>query len=336
MPDPQPHPDYPVLHRTARLALGFGLVLTLLKFAVFALTNATAVLTDALESIINVAAALVMLYSIWLSNRPADEDHPYGHGKVEFLAAGFEGWLILAAGLLIGYEAVQRLIHPEAIERLDLGLWLLGGVGGLSLALAIYVYRTGKKHHCLPLIADGKHLFTDVLSTLGVIVALLLVRWTGYWWLDPVAAIVMAILILRTSWGLLWDSAQGLMDRHDPHDDELIRKLLDDAIAKGEITGYHKVRHRHAGAFHWVDLHLQVDGDMTVRQGHRTASLIERRIEVALGHGNATAHVEPDDALKGKQAAQAKEQAKAQAGEAAPAASGGAAEGQEDRSDAAP
>jgi cation diffusion facilitator family transporter len=254
-----------------------------------------AVLSDALESIINVAAAGVMLYSIAHANRPADADHPYGHGKLEFLAVGLEGWLILIAGIVIAVEAIGRLFAGTGPreDTLPLGLILLGGVGVLDALLAGFVWHMGRRFHNDVLRADGRHLMTDVASTAGVLVGLGLVQWSGWHWLDPVVALIMAALIGAASWRLLWHSVQELMDRRDPDDDRLIRDILEQEKTRGVIHGYHKLRHRHAGSFHWVDMHLQVDGQMTVADGHEIASRIEHRIEQALGQANATAHLEP-------------------------------------------
>lgn len=295
MPEPQPPPNLQRIRRIAFHALVAGVIIMLLKFGVFWVTDSAAVLADAMESIINLVAAGMMIYSLWLSSRPADRDHPYGHGKVEFMAVGLEGWMILLAGLVIGFEGVRRLISPPDLQmdKLNLGSWLLGGVALLVIALGLYVWIMGRKHDSQVLIADGKHLLTDAFSTLGGLAGLILVQITGKLWLDPVIAIILAGVILFTSWRLLWHGIDGLMDRTDPKDDQLIRAILDQAIAEKLIQGYHKVRHRHTGSFHWVDMHLQVDGDMTVRQSHTIASTIENRIETQLGQANATAHMEP-------------------------------------------
>jgi cation diffusion facilitator family transporter len=293
MPEPQADPNLTQIRTTAFHALVAGAVITLLKFSIFWVTNSVAVLSDALESIINVAAAAMLMYSIWLSNRPADHDHPYGHGKIEFLAVGLEGWLILLSGLLIAVEAIRRLLVGQAPRNLEWGIWLLAGVGVLSAILAAYVYTRGRQYNNATLIADGKHLLTDVASTFGVLLGLILVRWSGKYWVDSLVAIFMAGLILFVSWRLLWQSIRGLMDQSDPQDDARIRAILDDEQARGEIRGYHKVRHRHNGSFHWVDLHLQVDGHLSVAEGHALASRIEHRIEQTLGPANATAHLEP-------------------------------------------
>jgi len=253
-----------------------------------------AVLSDALESLINIAAAGMMLYAIWLSNQPADTEHPYGHGKVEFLAVGLEVWLILTAGVLIAYEAIKRLIWPREVLQIGLGIVLLAGVGVLTGLLAWYVLRAGKRYDNATLIADGKHLLTDAISTAAVFLGLLLVRWTQQIRLDPLIAIAVAGLILFMSWRLLGQSVSGLMDRQCPKDDRLIRDLLNEEIRSGAIVGYHKLRHRHNGAFHWVDMHLQMDRTLSIAQGHKHASRIEGRIEQLLGQADATAHLEPD------------------------------------------
>lgn len=293
MPEPDADPNEVYIQRVAVHAILAGLLITLLKFTAFGLTNSVAILSDAMESIINIVAAGAMFYSLWLSNRPADKDHPYGHGKAEFLAVGMEGWLILFAGLLIAIEAIRRLFTGVEPTRLDVGLWMLFAIGLLSAALAGYVWWAGRKYDSEPLTADGKHLMTDVVSTVGVLLGLLLVKWTGWQWLDPIVAILVAGLCLFVSWRLLWQSIHGLMDARDPEDDKAIRAILDDEKQAGHILGYHKVRHRHNGPFHWIDMHLHVDGSMNVADSHALASKIEHRIEAELGRANATAHVEP-------------------------------------------
>ncbi|MCC7408993.1 MAG: cation transporter [Phycisphaeraceae bacterium] len=299
MPEPQADPQFSQVLSVGRRVLWAGLAITALKFTVFGLTQSVAVLSDALESIINVAAAAVMLYSIHVSNRPADPSHPYGHGKAESLAVGFEGGLVLLAALVIAYEAIKRFFNLEPLPRLDLGLTMLGGVTLLTLGLALYAMWMGRRYANEPLRADGKHLLTDFASTAGVLCGLGAVRLTGWQWLDPVVALAMAAVILWTGGRLLAQAIDGLMDRVDPRDDQMIRDILDKEIASTSIQGYHKLRHRHSGAFHWVDVHLQVRGDMTVRDGHALASRIEHAIELALEKANVTAHIEPEEAAGG-------------------------------------
>ena len=268
--------------------------MTLLKFAVYVLTDSAAVLSDALESVINVGAAAMMLYSIWLSNRPADRNHPYGHGKVEFMVAGLEGGMIVLAGMVIVVEAIGRLTGGRTLnaDKLDVGLWCVAGISVLTLLLAVYVLSAGRRHKSLTLVADGKHLFTDFVSTLGVTIGLVVVKLTGMLWLDSVVALVVAVGIFWTGRKLVREAIDGLMDRSDPTEEALIRQILDREQADGAIRAYHKVRHRHSGAFHWVDMHLQVDPDMSVATAHDLASRIEHDIEESLP-GDATAHIEP-------------------------------------------
>lgn len=279
--------------RVAWTALFAGIVLMALKVLVFVVTDSAAVLSDALESTVNLAAAAVAIWSTWYAAQPADEAHPYGHGRVEFFAVGFEGALVLVAGITIVFESFRRLTRHLAPERLDLGVGLLAVISLLAAALAAYVWMQGRRLGSPTLLADGKHLAADVLSTLGAILGLLLVRATGWVWLDPAAALLLAGVVVFTGGRLVMHSWAGFMDRIDPVDDAKIRAILDEEFVAGRIAGYHKVRHRHQGAFHWVDLHLQVPGAMSVREAHDVASNIEHRIEQALGHADATSHVEP-------------------------------------------
>ncbi|QQE12870.1 cation diffusion facilitator family transporter [Planctomycetota bacterium] len=297
MPDPQPNPNQVDTLKVAIYALSFGILITLFKFCVYIFTGSVAILADTLESIINIVAAAVMLYTIWYSNRPADKTHPYGHGKIEFLAVGFEGALILFAGIIIVFKAIPKLFTPTLeLDRLSIGMGLLFVIGLLTTGLALYVTTMGKRTNNQVIKADGKHLFTDALSTLGVFLGLILVNITGWTRLDPIIALIIAGIIFPMSWRLLWQSLSGLMDRSDPADQKLIENILNLEVENKTIISYHKVRHRHTGSFHWVDMHLQVNPELSVAQSHDLASSIENKIELALGSADATAHVEPPDA----------------------------------------
>lgn len=282
--------------RVAWVALLGGMVITGLKFGVFALTNSAAALSDALESIINLVAAGVAIISTWYASRPPDREHPYGHGNIEFVAVGVEGAMIFFAGMTIAFESIRRLISGAEVRELTLGAGLLAGVGVLAAGLAWFVIARGKSLASPTLVADGKHLFTDVLSTIGVVIAMLLVRWTGLAWLDPVFALLLAAFIFITGSRLLRASWHGLMDRADEGDVADILAILDDEVKAERITSYHKVRMRHQGSYHWVDFHIQVDGSVSVHDAHELASAIEHRIERHLGRANATAHIEPAEA----------------------------------------
>ncbi len=282
--------------RVALVAVIGGAGILALKFALFAMTGSAALLADALESIVNLVAALMALISTWYAARPADREHPYGHGNVEFFAVGVEGLLIVLAGATSIFEAARRFSVGAEPRNVTIGFIGAAVIAVLMTVLGAYVWRGGRRYDSPTLVADGKHLLTDVASTVAVVAGLVLVRFTGQVWLDAVVAAAIGIVIFLTGGRLLLASWRGLMDQIDPADDADIRAILDAHVESGHIRGYHKVRHRHAGSFHWVDLHVQLEGDMTVRQAHEAASAIEHEIERHLGRANATVHVEPPEA----------------------------------------
>jgi cation diffusion facilitator family transporter len=282
--------------RVAIAAVAVGLVLLCVKFAAFLITGSAAIYSDALESIVNVLASGFALYAVMLAHSPADRKHPYGHGKVEFLAAGFEGGMIALAAVVILFRTAQVMWYGPTIEAIDRGLMLILGAMLVNGALGFFLVHSGRKHGSITLQADGKHLLTDALTSVVVSAALIGVRFTGWVWLDPIAALLVAAYICWIAAGLLRTSAAGLMDQQDLADDRLLREILDAHTTGGRepaICSYHKLRHRHSGRYHWVDFHIMVPPSWNVEQGHRVASSIEYEIEKALGEGNATAHVEP-------------------------------------------
>jgi cation diffusion facilitator family transporter len=283
--------------RLAAAAVLLGVALLAIKFTAYILTGSAAIYSDALESIVNVLASGFALYAISLAHSPADRKHPYGHGKVEFLAAGFEGGMIALAALVIVFRAVQTMYYGPQIERLDHGLLLIFIALLINGGMGVALIRSGRRHGSITLQADGHHLLSDALTSVGVLIALLVVRFTGWAWADPIAALGVAAYITWIAAGLLRTSAAGLMDQQDLADDRLIREILDGhvgpAAREPRICSYHKLRHRHSGRYHWVDFHIMVPHDWSIEQGHRVASSIEYEIEQALGEANATAHVEP-------------------------------------------
>ena len=293
----QAHTAAKAERRAAIIALVIGISLLFVKFAAYYKTGSAAIFSDALESIVNVLAGAFALYSVILAHLPADREHPYGHGKIEFLSAGFEGGMIFLAAIIIAARACEKLVHGGEIQNIDNGLFLMTIAMIANGVLSMYLIRTGRNSQSLTLEADGKHLFTDAVTSAAVLVSLVAIKFTKQAWIDPLAAILVAIYIIWMAGGLLRKSAAGLMDEQDRADDAMLRGILDSHLGPDGkpplICSYHKLRHRHSGRYHWVDFHIMVPPHWDIERGHRLASTIEYEIELALGEGNATAHVEP-------------------------------------------
>lgn len=287
--------------RAVLISLVVSVIMLAVKSLAYFRTGSAAILSDALEGIVNIVAAAFAAFALSTAHRPADEEHPYGHGKVEFLSAAFEGGMIVLAALIILGEAAMDLWRIRrgqiTVTRVDYGLLLIGVAMVVHGVLGSYLVISGRRSDSITLEADGWHLLADAATSATVIVALLVVRFTGWTYADPIGAIVVACYITLTGWRLLRRSAAGLMDEQDARDAKLLTDLLDGHVGPNgkppRICSYHKLRHRHSGRYHWVDFHIMVPGDWDVRRGHDTASAIEYEIEQALGTGNATAHVEP-------------------------------------------
>lgn len=285
--------------RAAILALAVAIVLTGLKFLAYFLTGSAAVFSDALESIVNVAAAAMVIYALSYAHRPADASHPYGHGKIEFLSAGLEGGMILLAALAAALKAGDALLHRSGIQdgQLGLGLLLMAVALVVNGAVGLYLVRLGRRQGSLTLVADGRHLLSDAITSVAAVIALVIVRFSGWAWADPAAALLVSAYIAWAGIDLLRHSFAGLMDKQDAADEALLTQILDAHLGpqgkEPRICGYHKLRHRHSGRYHWVDFHVMLPAEWDIDRGHRVASSIEYEIEQALGEGNATAHVEP-------------------------------------------
>lgn len=288
-----------VERRAALLSLSVGIALLITKYVAYWITQSAAIFSDATESIANVLASSVALYSLAVAHRPADKQHPYGHGKVEFISAWFEASMIMMAAVFIVIKTIDAISHGQiaSAETAIEGIVLMSAAMIINGIVGGYLIVTGKKQGSMTLIADGKHLLTDVWTSVAVLIALFLVKWTGYRMLDPITAFIVAAYIAWSSANMLRHAAAGLMDKQDEADEKLITGILD-SHCSGEgrmprICNYHKLRHRHSGRYHWVDFHIRLPGAVDVRQAHEIASAIEMEIESAIGEGNATAHVEP-------------------------------------------
>lgn len=280
------------LKRYAWLSIAAALATILLKGWAWWLTGSVGLLSDALESFVNLAGAMMALAMLSLAAQPADDDHAHGHGKAEYFSSGFEGFLILLAAVGIGYAAVERLLNPQPLEAVGIGLAISVIASLINLATSRILMGVGRKYRSITLEADAHHLLTDVWTSAGVIVGVGLVWLTGWLWLDPVIALLVALNIVWTGWQLLRRSAAGLMDVSIPAEDlKAIENVLDRYRRQG--LDFHALRTRQAGSRAFVSLHMLVPGAWTVQQGHDWAEIIEADIRQAVHYANVITHLEP-------------------------------------------
>ena len=278
--------------RFAWLSIGTAVCTILLKFGAYRVTGSVGLLSDGLESGINLLTAVIALISLYIAAQPPDEEHAYGHTKVEYFAGGLEGGFILLAGVLIGVTAISRLFSPEPIERIGLGVMISIAASLLNLGTAVVLQRIGKKHNSLTLIAESKHLMTDVWTSAGVILGVILVGLTGWLRLDGLVALLVAGNILFTGYQLLKTSINGLMDTALPSCElQQIEAILDSYRLHG--IDYHALRTRQAGAQRFVSLHVQTPGDWSVQKGHALIEEIEADLIRDLAPISVIIHLEP-------------------------------------------
>ena len=227
----------------------------LIKFFAYFLTHSNAILSDALESIINVVAGMFAYYSLYYAAKPKDVNHPYGHGKIEFISAGFEGGLIFIAGLLIIIKSIFNLIHPSQIDNLDTGIMISGAAGLINFFMGRYLISIGTKQNSIILKADGKHLQADTFTSIGLMAGVAIIYFTGYLWLDSVLAIVFAFMILITGYGLLRKSLAGLMDETDEEVVQSIVEVLNET-RKPKWIDVHNLRVLQYGSSYHIDCHI--------------------------------------------------------------------------------
>jgi len=287
------HNSQSLLRRASWLSFWAGVVMLGIKALAWWLTQSSAVLGDAAESVVHVAAVGFVVYSLRLSQKPPDENHPYGHAKISFFSAGFEGGLISIAGIVILWQAARQWIAGSPAGHLGAGLSLTALALLLNGALGWHLLRLGRKGGSLILEANGRHVLTDAWTSIGVLAGLGLTWSTGWMGFDPICAILVGLNILWSGVGLMWRSANGLMDRADPAVQNAIVARLDAAAARHGVS-WHQMRHRHLGEGHWVDFHLVFDDETTVRDAHAIASEIEREIREEVGSATiVTSHLEP-------------------------------------------
>jgi len=279
------------LIRYAWLSIAAAFATIVLKGVAWWLTGSVGLLSDALESFVNLAGAFMALAMLSLAARPADADHRFGHGKAEYFSSAFEGLLILVAAASIAYAAVLRLLDPQPLEAVGAGLLVSVVASAINLAVARSLMAVGRQFNSITLEADAQHLMTDVWTSVGVIIGVGLVWLTGWLWLDPAIALVVAANIVWTGWRLLGRSAAGLMDASLPAGQlAAIENVLAGYRAQG--IEFHALRTRQAGARAFITLHVLVPGEWTVHDGHEWLERIEADIRHVVPHAHVITHME--------------------------------------------
>ncbi|MHB1332760.1 MAG: cation diffusion facilitator family transporter [Sulfuriferula sp.] len=282
------------LKRYAWLSIAAALVTILLKGWAWWLTGSVGLLSDALESFVNLAGAMMALAMLSLAVLPADDNHAHGHGKAEYFSSAFEGFLILVAAASIAYAAIERLLNPQPIEAVGIGLAVSAVASVVNLAVSRILMQVGKKFRSITLEADARHLLADVWTSVGVIAGVGLVWVTGWLWLDPAIAILVAVNIVWTGWQLLQRSTAGLMDASLPEEElKAIESVLDGYRQQG--LEFHALRTRQAGTRAFITLHVLVPGAWTVQHGHDWSERIEAEVRQAVPHAHITTHLEPKE-----------------------------------------
>ncbi|MBP6430948.1 MAG: cation transporter [Ferruginibacter sp.] len=268
--------------RLQKIITIIAIILFMVKIAAWYITNSVAILTDALESIVNVIAALIGLYSLYISAKPKDYDHPYGHGKAEFISAAIEGTLIAVAGFVIIYEAINNLLHPHTIQKLDYGIILVAITAIINYVVGVYCIKIGKKNNSLALIASGKHLQTDTWSTLGIVAGLLLLLLTKINWIDSGIALLFSFIIIYTGYKIVRKSIAGIMDEAD---EELLKQMVTtlNKNRKENWIDLHNLRIiKYGGTLH-LDCHLTVPWFLNVHEAHNEIDELAALIKKEFG-----------------------------------------------------
>jgi cation diffusion facilitator family transporter len=263
-----------------------------LKVTAWRMTGSVGLLSDAAESLVNLVAALIALSVILWSTRPPDEEHAYGHEKADYLSAGFEGALILAAAATIAWAAIERLLNPTGLTDVGVGLLISVSASVINLGVARMLVSAGKEEDSLTLVADGRHLMTDFWTSLGVVAGVGLAWFSGWNPLDPIVALLVAVHIVRTGYSLVRESMGGLMDRALP---ETERAAIDSVLAghSGDSVEFHALRTRKAGSRAFISVHVLVPGRWTVQEGHDFVESVEEDLRGAVDHATVFTHLEP-------------------------------------------
>lgn len=279
-------------NRVAVVSIAASIITLALKFTAYKLSGSVGLLSDAAESLVNLAAGLIAFTALLIASRPADENHAYGHDKVEYFASSAEGALILIAASGTAWAAIDRFLHPLHLHDLLLPLAVALAASAVNFGVSRYLLRAARHFDSITLEADAKHLMTDVWTSVGVVAGLGVVAVTGWQVLDPIMALLVAANIVRTGFDLIQRSSMALMDTSLPADEmAVIRRTLEGYAAQG--LKYHALRSRRSGPRRFVDLHLLVPGTTTVAQAHNLSQRVEADIAAALGDAQVQVHIEP-------------------------------------------
>lgn len=277
-----------------RISFAVSVISFLIKFGGYMVTGSNAVLSDMAESVVHMLAVGFAMYGVYLSTKPPDEKHPYGHERIEFLSVGVEGTVIILAGITIIYQSVRHIILGLEPENLVEGMYVVAAAGLVNLSLGIYLMRVGRKEKNNIIIGNARHTLTDVWTSGGVVVTLILVHFTGFALLDSLVAIAVAFYIMYEGLDLVRFSYRGIMDERDEKQDARIRTVLAEKLPEG-ILGWHGLRHRTAGRTTWVELHVLFDKDTRLEIAHDIGTELEKRIIQAVdGDAVVTLHLEPE------------------------------------------
>jgi len=276
-----------------RISLIVSLVIFTIKGSGYLVTNSTAALSDAAESVIHILAVAFVYYGFLLSTKPADDKHLYGHERVEFLSVGIEGAVILIAGITIIYESVHNYLTGYDIRELSMGIYLLGGAGIVNFMLGRYLLRVGRKENNMIVVSNAKHTLTDVWTSAGVVATLLIIKYTGWNVLDSVVGVGLACYIMYEGFKLMRYSVDGLMDSRNPEIDRKIRSVLEEELP-GSMQSVHNLRHRTTGQTTWIELHALFEEGVSLKKAHEDATVLERKlIDSVKGDVIVTVHLEP-------------------------------------------
>jgi cation diffusion facilitator family transporter len=277
-----------------RVSIAVAVLTITLKTLAWWITDSVGLLSDAMESLVNLASAIFALLMVTIARRPADADHPYGHHKAEYFSSGFEGLLIIVAALGIIWAAVQRILHPQPLDQLGWGLMLSVLSSAINGALAWAMLQSGREHRSMALEGDARHLITDVWTSAGVVVGIGLVAFTGWNWLDPAVAIGVALNILREGTALMWKSSQGLMDEAlEPEIMAEIEKTL--AAFKHHTIRFDHISSRRSGRRRFVDLHMHMPASWTLGRAAAVRGAVEQALMSAVPGLRATIQLLPSD-----------------------------------------